>query len=207
MNKTSWFVLLGVCLFSSRSHALDLTVVGSGELSYLTSDVITNSALTETVGVGFGGGMLVSQALSPLFSLEAGLLLLPRHISSTSTLPGQSNTVTGKFSYYEIPLLVRYNPPDSLFSFGVGAYYAHGLGNIRNPDTQTAYASFEDENLSRSDYGLLGAIGIRVPIASQIAFYGDLRSALGVKNINTTSSDTNSWRDYVQLLLGASFTL
>ena len=223
----------------TKGGAYDITVVGSFESSNLSTnfnsgnDTVTKGSLTLTngglsSGTALGGGVIVSKRMTPMYSIETGLLYLPRSFSQSANITG-FGTATANFSYtyWQIPLLTRVHFLD-FYSFGLGGYFAHAVGNIKYTETATdalvatglptgtQYAGYEGSGVSRTDYGLLFAAGGKIPISDiGLSAYFDFRYAYGLKNINnggvTTANpsnppDSNKWHD-LQLVAGLCFAL
>jgi hypothetical protein len=234
-------MVINFLALSTSALALDLTAIGTFQSSELSTNlaggfdtaVINNETYTNNgfnSGTAFGGGVLLSQAIMPAFSIETGLLCLPRSMSQTVTLTGSvSSTLTANYSftYWQIPLLFRFHFL-KILSVGFGGYYAHAIGNIKYTESSpnaalnsslfqegTMYQGYEEGDISRSDYGLLYAVGANVPLPFvPLSLYVDGRYAMGLKNIHTgqltsvnvADSDNNKWHDF-QLLAGFQLSL
>ena len=183
----------------SPVSAFELTPIGMLSVSTLNNPPGSNA------GTAWGYGAMLSQRVHSDVEIETGFIYLVRKVN-LGNAPSTSNT----YYYEEIPVMVRVQPAGSHFSFGVGAYYAWAIGNFQSetPGAGTTYISYEDDQLSRQDYGVIGAIGFRWPISPRVQFYTDVRYALGLKNIELTSdAQSLKWRDYFQAVGGISFAL
>jgi hypothetical protein len=238
------FTVLIFLAFSTSARALDLTAVGTFQGSELSTglaggfDTATIGSTTFTnngfnIGSSFGGGVLLSQTVIPNFYIETGFLSLPRSMSQIVNLTGNVNsslTANLNFAYWQIPVLFRAHFLE-MFTLGFGGYYAHAVGNIKYSDTAsnsalntalaqegTLYQGYEQAGISRSDYGLLYAIGADIPVPVPfipLSIYLDARYALGLKDIHAgqftavnlaNSGDVNRWHDF-QLLVGLQISL
>lgn len=203
------------------------TNYNSGNDSVTSSGVnVANGGLSS--GSEIGGGVLVSGTFSPMFSIETGLLYMPRGFTQTAISTGLLNgtaTANYTYSYWQIPVVGRFHFSD-VFSAGFGGYFAHAIGNIQYTQTSnisgvtlpagTQYVGYESSGVSRTDYGLLLAVGAKIPVSdNSVSIYADARYAIGLKNINngavTTANpanppDNNKWHDF-QLLAGLCFSL
>jgi hypothetical protein len=208
----------------------DVSLVGTFQLTSLSSNYgpnndssggFTNGGLTSAST--FGAGFLVSDKIMPTLSIEAGLLWQPRSYNQTLTSSTGNLSFGDTYNYVQIPVVVRYHFLNWL-SAGLGLYYARIVGDIRFTETSTVpnltfpsgtqTSSYGPYGISLSDYGVIGAVGVKIPLGdSPLSIDGDMRYELGLNNINNGSlttlnsanaPDSNKWRMF-QLLLGLTF--
>lgn len=193
------FAGLCVLLCSNLASAFEITPVGTFQYSTIYNPPST------TGGTGWGYGLMLGQYVHSDVEIESGVLYFTR-----SENMGNPTSLTSTFNYLQVPVLIRVRPKNSHCTFGVGGYYAHGIGNIQDQatDASSTYVSYEQMQVSREDFGVLAALGFRWEFAHALAFYSDARFAYGMKNINLApGGQTEQWRDYLQFLVGASLLI
>jgi hypothetical protein len=216
MKKTTQLILVALlaAMMVSTADAATLSLVGSANDTNLNfSDLPSGfTTPTTTAKFGFGGGALLDFHLYPMASLEIGALYITRKTEiNPVTITGSAVTdIVQKTNALQVPVVFRFwlHP---MFSIGVGGYLAHGLSNVHVQDTNgndissTSYSGV----LKQNDYGLVGVVGLRLPLGSMTRFMVDARYNYGLTNINDglfTSGITENYRD-LQILAGFSFPL
>ena len=206
MRKMKGLFLLGALLIGvpSQAQAFDLGVVGALNV---TSPRIAGSQFGSSVfssAASFGFGALIDFGGNPLVGFELGALYIPRRFNTSTS--GTSETLT----MLEFPLMVRFYFP--FVSFGAGAYYARGIGNVSSSTNGVANPdeTYSDAGISQDDYGLTGSIALDIPVAPAISLVADARVLYAIANLSALSSTTPTdslmlW-DF-QVLAGIKFEL
>jgi hypothetical protein len=212
MTKTKFlsYLMIAAAFFSlnaqaSQGSSVSVSLVGVGDHSSLDiSNVpstatlsgvsLTNISASSNAKWGFGGGALLDAMFDPAVGLEFGALYITRKIETTTTFTAlgvnASSGGTTAAHYVQIPILLRlaFSP---YFSIGAGGYFAEGTGSLSGS--------------AKSDYGLIGSVGIHLPLGGSVAFLVDGRYNLGLKNVdNSGLGETQKFRD-VQVLAGLTF--
>lgn len=243
LTKTQFFCALFFAtafFLCPGARALELIPVGTYQISDLTTNNNgTSGALNgggtltqnnNSSGDKAGGGLLMRAGLEQNVALEFGVLYLPREMTSNFSLSGAASgngayTTQWDFNYIQVPVLIRIHLLP-MVSLGVGAYYAHAIGQIKETNTAPGggtitgssnpnFYSYGDKSVPTDDYGLEAALGAQLPLTSSVKFYADFRYLWGLQNIALPAStalltsgglqaDTNHWRD-IQFLAGLSF--
>jgi hypothetical protein len=203
MRKMAKSLVLILSLMAvSVSQAATLSVVGVGDLSKAS-----NSDNNDSYGskVGFGGGAVLDFHLMERTSFEVGGLYINRKLDDTT-----AGTITSSHAI-QVPVLLRfYLHP--MISIGVGGYWAHGVGNINNEDSNgniLSTGSYADNNTKVNDEGLVGSVAVRFPITQTMRLLIDARYNYGLTNVYTdplSSGATSKDRD-IQALVGFQFAL
>lgn len=200
------------CAFSflavSNAHALvNVTAVGVGNYMGASASVLT-STMPITGKLTWGGGALFGFKLNPFLTLEAGGLFAPRKSSiDFSILDASLPSATKSYNAIQIPALLRVTAIP-LLSFGAGMYYSVGMGSVTSevtgsaPSTQT----FAEARLKSSDYGLVGSVAFRLPLAPMFGFVVDGRFNYGLANLATDAGVSLKARE-AQVLAGLNFNL
>jgi hypothetical protein len=192
-------VLVAGLLSASVSQAATLSLVGVGDLSKPSESSPSDSFGSK---VGFGGGAVLDFHLMERTQFEVGGLYINRKIDDTTL-----GTITSSHAI-QVPVLLRfYLHP--MISIGFGGYWAHGVGNINNEDSNgnvLSTASYGDDGFKTNDYGLVGSVAVRFPITQTMRLLVDARYNYGLSNIENDSSATINNRD-IQALVGFQFAL
>jgi hypothetical protein len=175
------------CLFTALpAHAMHFSVVGLADSSALkdSSSGGGSVAIGDNARRGYGGGALLGFWLIPGIEFETGGLYLTRKYDSSGDIQHA----------VQVPLLLRLHLLRD-FSVGAGGYGA------------LAMRSDSSSGLKKQDYGALASVALRFPIALGTAIILDGRYALGLANVNNSSSaGKETFRD-IQALAGIQFNL
>jgi hypothetical protein len=199
LYQLAGLVALGVLACSGSANAFSVTPVGTFEFS----DIYNPPG--SSTGTGWGYGVVLGQYVRSDLEVESAILYLARAYSQ-----GNPTSLTSTYYYLEVPLLLRIQPSGSHLSFGLGGYYARGIGNIQNSPSSGAVTevSYEQMQLSREDFGPMVAVGLRWGITAPMEIYADARFAYGIKNINLApGGETEQWRDYLLAVAGVRFVI
>lgn len=207
MNQLVTLTLIAA-MFSLNAKASGFTtsIVGVGDFSKISASnaptsgtyggvPVSNISTSYSGKLGLGGGLLFTNMLSPRMGFELGGLYITRKtdVTTTYTVLGlsQGSTSTTTTHYLQIPLLMRVRLTRGI-SVGAGGYFAEGVGSV-------------DPSIKKSDYGLVGSLGLHFPIDHSTAFLIDGRYNAGLANIDNTGSGADlKYRDF-QVLVGFAF--
>jgi hypothetical protein len=129
---------------------------------------------------GFGGFLRGSGPLT----FELGLQYAPRSI----------NVGTATINELEIPLLLRFHV--LIVTFALGAYYGLQIG------TSASGAGATAPTVSGNDFGLVGALGLQLPLAPGVSVFGEGRWIFGLTSLSISGSpSTIQWRN-LEILAG-----
>jgi hypothetical protein len=186
----------------SISQAATLNLVGVGDLTKASNSYNNDSYGSK---VGFGGGAILDFHLMERTSFEVGGLYINRKVDDTTV-----GTITSSHAI-QVPVLLRfYLHP--MFSIGIGGYWAHGVGNINNEDSNgniTSTVSYAANDTKTDDEGLVGSVAVRFPLTQTMRLLIDARYNYGLTNVYTDPSGvgaTSKNRD-IQALVGLQFAL
>jgi hypothetical protein len=129
-------------------------------------------------GIGYAFGVSMGAKMSKGLALEYGLFYGPRGFSFVQNSQNYSYSTTA----VQFPLMLRI-PMLRFVFFGVGPYFAYSLGSL---ELSPAYGS--GAQISAVDYGLVGSLGIMIPLAVGMSVVGDARYVNGIKNVSLNSS-------------------
>ncbi len=196
--------------FTPQAHALELEAVAGMDLSTPRFSPAGQYSTTSS-GMGYGVGALASIDLIPGFEAEIGAIFIPRDFSTTL---GGSETQTILNSLI-LPFQVRYKL-HSLFSVGLGAYFATGVGNVSKlsgpvgSDLVAANPSpnYPGAGLTSTDLGMLASARLRFPLLPTVAWFIDARYLVGVTNLESNPPpDTSFYLNQLQVFAGLAFVL
>lgn len=180
-------LLLILALYSFDAKALEVSAVGSLNLSHY--DISPSLIGTPSGDLYLGGGGLLSFDLFPFFSLESGALWTT-HGFSVNTLGA---TTSFSNSFISIPAMVRFEP-FSLTSIGVGGYYSFCMHSFVSglPLSSLLNLSQSPNYSGKNDFGLLGSVGVRLPITPFFKFRLDALYEFGLSSLSSGTSSQNS---------------
>ena len=184
---------------SSNAHATDVSVLGAMTVSNASFESGATYGSGGTAGVNFGGGATLGLDLTPFFAFETGVLYLKHSLSNGSNYTTQDLTM----NYVTIPWVIRFSPI-SLIAVSGGAYYGIGTGNTVERTTPP-YITVVSEPSGRNEWGLLAAVGARVPLLSMMKLRVDLVYQWGLTNLNLIS-ETQKSRNF-NVLAGVMFDI
>jgi hypothetical protein len=198
-----------------QTQAFELAVVGALNFPSVSVDQATTpQILSGTAGVG--AGVLMGVGLVPeLLDLEIGALYMPRKINFSGAAGAGAAAVStsggSSFKYLEVPVMVRFVALP-LVSVGAGAYYAQALGDVSlnlnnaNGTTSDATDTYSGQGIKKSDFGLVGSVGLKFPILPTLDLLVDARYLLGLVNTDDTGLQTRKNRSF-ETLVGVAFSL
>ena len=181
---------LGLALFGSASAqaAGSFSIVGAGNYTMPRNAAGSNGFNSK---LALGGGALLEFRSSPGFGLEFGGIYTPRKFDAAGA--------AWEFNQIQIPVVLRFHL-SPYFTFGLGGYYGIAMGNWKLNGAEVTYngSAFE-----KSDFGVLGSLGLRIPLGSSMRFLVDGRYIYGLKDTDKTGNELK-YSD-VQLLAGFQF--
>jgi hypothetical protein len=199
MRTQLYFCALALFVGSSALAAPRVSLFGIADQTDLVPSDSSGAAATSNIEkkFGFGGGLGLSFPLSMRAALEVDGIYLGRKFSTTGS------TVDTSLTYLQIPVLARLHLSRFL-SLGVGGYYATALGDVKSSTGETA--TYESIGYSKTDYGLVGALGLNAPLGHATSLFAEGRYAFGLKDVDLDTTDTHrlKWRD-IQVLVGLRF--
>lgn len=117
--------------FSRPSFSCDVALgatLTTSTISASQAAAMQTYSMTQSIGLGFVGGVFLGYEATPEWEFEVGLQFSRRRIdySLNAVLVGSEHV---EFSYLELPAILRYRFSPN-FSAGGGVYYAQGLGGV-----------------------------------------------------------------------------
>jgi hypothetical protein len=164
------------------------------------SDTSSISATGKTVGsqTAFGGGLLIGLPLAMRLSIETGALYFNRNWTDTTT---GSNTLSSQV--LEVPVLLKFHL--RFLSIGAGGYYSSNIGSLNETGTvNNSSLGFGQYGINPYDYGLIGDVGVHIPLGRGFLLRVDGQYLYGLVNIATAPANTVQYRDF-QVLAGFTF--
>lgn len=154
---------------------------------------------------GLGVGLSLNATLTPALGLEVGANYLQRKYKRNLLLFSREFTEEA----FQVPVLMR-GYFLSVFSIGVGGYYNYYQGNVKydvvsNGSASASVSSSRTGYRSTSDYGVMAALGVDIPLSPISGLMVDTRYLFGLHNnaINGAALKFDEW----QLLVGLRFGL
>lgn len=182
----------------------------------ITSSVSTQTSASPALNIGFLANLNVTR----MFSIETGLLYIPR-LTNSKTLTSTTD-LTFRQNVLQVPVMARLWVA-KYFSFGLGGYVSQAVGNVgvsgkiatgngnsrdvtNNDFTDRSYKGV---GLKTFDYGLTGGIQGRIPMGERFQMLLDGRLDYGLQDlrINPTSSTFSVHGHAVRMFVGGAFTL
>jgi len=211
----SSFLFITIILAASKSLAqipFNFGVKGALNFASATLTDGTNPvpAISSRTAFGFAG--VVEYELNSLISLQAEPQYIQKGAKTSATDPTFGTvTGTGKFNYFEIPVLVKIGFDAMLIKPYVFAGPAVGFLTSASGESEyqglTASIDMKDKTKS-TEFSLNFGGGIAYPIAPLLSLTGDIRYSLGLTNIAKPQSptDKSDWKSrdvkvFVGLLL------
>lgn len=179
-----------------RPSVVDLGLLIGASISstYMTTG---SSAVESKAKVAPNVGLLANFNLHRRFSLETGLVYAPR-VSGIKFSSSSSDEMIVRQHILEVPLMARLWL-GKVFSFGLGGYVSHAIGDMSISGTTTAGGqsreitnddvsdrSYDGAGLHKLDYGLTGGIQFRIPVATHFKLLIDTRANYGLRDLRTT---------------------
>lgn len=156
---------------------------------------IGNETFDPKARSGFALGLVTEFGGAGLFAFQPELLYTQYGYTIEESVLGQDLKGDIRYSYIQVPLLLKLKlgPEAVKINANVGPHIGFGIGDIRNEfevlgtkDEDTS--SWEDEGLSKFDFGLTGGLGIS--IGAGPGYLGlDARYQLGLANLIDEPSD------------------
>jgi hypothetical protein len=140
----------------------------SGGLNIASNNCVLNSDEGGSADFAYGivGNLFVEHLIVPKLEARMGIGFVMGGSDTEMPVDGVSTTFEMRTVHLDFPILLKY----SIFSFGHHSVY--GLGGINFGYLLSAKINVVDvmENMKRFDMGLLGGIGISMPVASHTIF-------------------------------------
>lgn len=168
----------------------------------------TNPTWDSKTGLAFGA--FVSFKLADLFSIEPELLYMQKGATAKVIQNNTTIDLTAKYSYLEVPVLVRLNIPlagnvafkPSIFAgpafalrLGTPTIKAEGGGQTVEQDIQ---------NTSSTDFGLVFGAGARIPGIVLNGILIDVRYNLGLSSVDDSANKLEIKNRVFSILLGVA---
>ncbi|NBU20468.1 PorT family protein [bacterium] len=195
-------LILTFFIIHPKAHALDISLFAP--ITYSNYHVAEGTASTSSSNrLGVGAGVTLGLGVFPFLSLETGLLNIT-HAFVNSVYVSSSNLTIDKsysFNYWQVPLLLRFSPIDSL-SAQIGGYFSKNnttSATSSRPDTLQITAPSKAD-----DYGLMAGIGYRKSFSPLAKLRVDLMYEYGLKKLDTipdTKLSTRSINLWVGIML------
>ena len=83
-------------------------------------------------------------------------------------------------------------------TFAVGGYYGLQIGTA-------ASGGAVAPTVSGNDFGLVGALGVQLPLSPGVSIFGEGRYVFGLTSLTTSASAGNSLAADLQILAGLDF--
>lgn len=191
------FTLFVVTLLTYNAFARGAPRGGKSGMRFTAAGIANSSTYSEktqsstvenTSQPAMGYGLLFEWLRPSGISWEVGVSMVERKF-------GEESTET-LMKTLEVPVLARYNFL-KYFSVGVGAYYAMAQGEVQAGSNTMPY---EDAGLESNDYGLVGAVGVKIPLGRfHVSLEG--RQLYGMRDFSTLGSIVGNFNS-TQLFLG-----
>lgn len=164
-------------------HAVELTALGGFNF---WAPSYTPSIPSESSRFGFIYGVYGGYDILPKIGVDLGVF----RVSKKRNTGGAGNDYTSTYSDFEFPLLARFKAIP-MISFGLGPYFAKLGQTVKQSGTKSsspAPSSIQTVNRASTDFGIKADIRMEFPFTPVVSFVGDLSYNLGLKDINTSSS-------------------
>jgi hypothetical protein len=212
MVKNTRLLILALVfgLMMSQAQAASISLVGDVDSSNISLGNPGSS--TTSPKLGYGGGFLIDSMMTPGVGFEIGALYITRktELDGFSVNGGAASNLDVKTTAIQVPVLLRFHLLP-MISIGLGGYWAYGIGNVNSTDTSgnsLASGSYSTELIKQSDFGLLGSVGLRLPLGTGgVKLLIDGRYAYGLTDFNNGAYTTTAKYRDVQGLVGLSFPL
>ncbi|MBI3294823.1 MAG: PorT family protein [Deltaproteobacteria bacterium] len=212
MRTVRLLCVVTVVFLTAPLNALDIAAVGVGSLAMPSySAGSTNLTTIPKIGL-FGFGAIAGvYSLFPGFTIETGILTAPHKFS----IDGGTNlsfivTDTLALNFIEVPILIRFDLLP-IISFGVGGYLGFANGTITRsssvPNTADKTETFEDNNLNKTDFGLMASASVGMPILPMVKLLVDLRYLHGLVNLSKLTDGSNARIRDLQVFAGIKVSL
>lgn len=181
------FLLLALLCCSSAAMA-QLGVRAGINLANVDFDIDDSPVDIETdVRVGFQVAAFYEAALSDNFSLQPELTFIQKGFKIEDT----GDDLTRTLNYLEVPVLGKYNfnEGEVLFFLQGGPSFGFALSGEDKLGNQSEDIDFEEDDVTRFDFGLQLGGGLGFPVGDGTLFF-DARYLLGLTNGNENDDPT-----------------
>jgi len=202
-------VISGLFLSTTAVSAGSLRITALGGVSapmMFLDPLPAKTLIVPDFGLAIGG--LVTADFLPILKFDAGLLYKKTGFSmSTTSLP----VIETKMSYEQLFVPVTARLELLFFSIGAGFYYAMPLKDevtvsTNLPVKSSSTATFANSNLSGSNFGVMGTLGLRFKLPLiPIGLMADVWYLHGLSELSTTTASIK--QGDLQILLGVSLYL
>lgn len=191
---------------AQEEKLVNLGIKAGANYSWLNIDDVDD----ENGLIGYHAGIFAKFNLTPYFGIQGEAL----YTTKGSELSYDNDFFSGKTSlriaYFEIPVLAVIQLNENINLHG-GPYFSYLMTARAKNDADGGLFDFEEEidkdNFQKTDWGLLGGIGIDV---SNI--HGGIRYSMGIEKIEKEKSFngvnytfTDAKNSQIQLFIGVSF--
>lgn len=192
MLKIFSVILVSLCSIFSQAYALDLSVLGN--MSYSNYLLNTTPAPVSSPGlVGFGFGATATIDFTSHLGLEGGALYVS-HPFATNVYNSSINTVVNtnyNYNFFQIPLFLKISPI-SILSVNFGGYY--GIATSTSASSSNAGSTSVVAPPLVNDYGLIGGVGVRIPVLPLLKIRGDIMYEYGLAILSKTADSSQYTR-------------
>jgi hypothetical protein len=159
---------------------------------------------------GFGGGLLIEAPISSRVGIEIGAQYFQRRFDADLTsVVGSSYVEHYTYSMLEVPLTLAIHL-GRFFQVSLGGYATTPIGKgwqTTTPETATGRVKMSDLQLRNFSYGVLGGLGLTVPLGKKAGLRAEGRYHYALQNDYTPGAVAEtpgaSWKDQeVQVLVG-----
>ena len=215
-NALFFVSLLGLLATPAAFAGVRASLLGVGTLSMPTASLSVDVAGVSTAfpsptgKFGFGGGLLLEVPLSMRLALELGGVYYQRKFSIDETTLGGS-LITLSFPTLEVPLTLNIHF-NRFIMLSLGGYVTApaGKGSATFADGTFVDATYSDFLLRNMNFGVLGGLGLCLPLGSKAALRVEGRYHLALQNSidadTLAAQATASWKqNELQALVGLTF--
>ncbi len=157
----------------------------------------------EPWGVGYGAGATFELGFNQYVGIQVGGLYTSRKVSTKLSSTALNATLEEKYTLnqIEIPVALRFWL-NRYFVLSAGGFYSLGMGKVKYSSNAVPALALEavdgsfdynDSNieLKKNNYGLLGGLGVNLPLSQKVSFIVDGRFQYGLANRNEDPENPN----------------
>ena len=198
-------------MLSQPLKAFDVAALGVVGVAMPSYTIGASTTVTTVPKLGFGFGAIAGvYSPFPGFTIETGILMTPHKftLDSTTTSPGTylaTDTLT--MNFLTVPILLRFDLLPVL-SFGAGGYLGFASGTItRTTGSTDSPESYDQNNLNKSDFGLMASASVGLPVFPMVKILFDLRYLHGLANLSKLTDKSTATMKDLQLWAGLKLAI
>ncbi|MEK6707073.1 MAG: outer membrane beta-barrel protein [Bdellovibrionota bacterium] len=192
------FLVPAICVSSIASAAVKFSLIGGAVNS---KPAVVNITTSYAAKLSYGGGFLFEIMMGKRVGFELGGLYLLRKFDATAN----SSTVTFESQIIQVPAVFRFHL-SRVFSLGLGGFASSGIGNVKATAAGTSVnQSYGNSGIKNLDYGVLGSLGIGIPLGAKTTFIFDGRYQYGLSNVALNAAETASSFKHTDIIGFAGF--